>query len=318
MESFWQDVKYGTRMLRKSPGFTLVVVLTLALGISANTAIFSVVDALLLRPLPFQDPERLVVVWGTRPEVGREEASLPDFADWRAQNKTFDALAAGAPNSVTLTGQDEPERLTGAAMTANFLSVLGVQPILGRSFLPEEDRPGGPRAVILSHGLWQRRFGEDRGVLGRTMTLDGQGYTMEQVLGIALRQPRFAMTLLALFAAVALALAGVGIYGVMSYLVEQRTHEFGIRMALGAQGGNILALVIREAFTMAVIGLAAGLAAALILTRFLGSLIFGISPNDLLTFSLVALLMVGVALVACFVPARRATRVDPVVALRYE
>jgi len=106
METIWQDVKYGTRMLRKNLGFTFVVVLTLALGISANTAIFSVVDALLLRPLPFQDPERLVVVWGTRPEVGREEASLPDFADWRAQNMTFDALAAGTTQNVTLTGQD--------------------------------------------------------------------------------------------------------------------------------------------------------------------------------------------------------------------
>ena len=802
METLWQDLKYGARMLRKNLGFTLVAMLTLALGISANTAIFSVVDALLLRPLPFQDPERLAVVWGTRPEVGREEASLPDFADWRAQNKTFEALAAGTTQNVTLTGQEEPERLIGAAMTANFLSVLGAQPTLGRSFLPEEDRPGGSRAVILSYGLWQRRFGGDRNALGQTMNLDGQGYTivgvapvfmqlppgaelwvplardpaqtgrrndflfvvgrlkpgvsiqqantdlntimarlekeypdtntlwrtdviplqeqlvgqvrpallillgavgfvlliactnvanlllaraavrerevavraalgasrarlvqalltesvllgllggglgvvaafwgvdvllrtapgnlppvnqveinsrvlaftallslvtgllfglapalqlartdlneslkegsrgagtgtgrrnlrrllvisqvalsfvlligagltirslyrvmnvqpgfnreglltmqvplsrtkyterqqlsavyerllerlhgipgvraatltnpmplsggmrmwsfridgrpapppeaqqdasillvggsymetmgipmlqgrgfspqdiqrpevavisrafahryfngedpighrltfgdpaspdaqwltivgvaedvrhqalerqtyptiyvpysalsaanmalvvrasgdpmvlvptlrgvvrevdadvaiyavrtMEQVLGNALRQPRFAMTLLSIFAGVALALAGVGIYGVMSYLVEQRTHEFGIRMALGAQGNNILALVVREAFILAAIGLGFGLTAALVLTRFLGSLIFGVSPNDLLTFALVALLMVSVALIACFVPARRATQVDPVVALRYE
>jgi putative ABC transport system permease protein len=142
--------------------------------------------------------------------------------------------------------------------------------------------------------------------------------TMEQVLGNSLRQPRFAMTLLSLFAVVALVLAGVGIYGVMAYLVEQRTHEFGIRVALGAQGGNILTLVLREAFLLAASGLVVGLAAALILTRYMGSLIFGVSPNDLLTFSAVALVMVSVALIACFVPARRATRVDAVVALRYE
>jgi len=802
METLWQDVKYGIRMLRKSLGFTLVAVLTLALGISANTAIFSVVDALLLRPLPFRDPERLVVVWGTRPEVGREEASLPDFADWRAQNETFESLAAGTTQNVTLTGQEEPERLIAGVMTDNFLPVLGVQPILGRSFLPEEDRPGGPRAAILSYGLWQRRFGGDRGVLSRTIMIDGQGYTivgvapahmelppgaelwvplardpaqagrrndflfvvgrlkpgvtiqqanadlntimarlekeypdtntswrtevitlqeqlvgqvrpallvllgavgfvlliactnvanlllaraavrerevavraalgasrarlvqalltesvllgllggglgviaafwgvdvllgtasadlppvnqveinprvlgftallslltgllfglapalqltrpdlnealkegsrgtgtgtgrrnlrrllvvsqmalsfvlligagltirslhrlmnvqpgfnreglltmqvplsrtkyaerqqlsavyerllerlrgipgvrtatltnpvplsggmrfwsfriagrpapapevqqdanillvggsymevmgipklqgrgfspqdiqrpevavisrafarryfsnqdpighrltfgdpaspnaqwltivgvaedvrhtaleretyptiyvpysalsaanmalvvrasgdpmalastlrgvvreidpevavyavrtMDQVLGNALRQPRSAMVLLSIFALVALVLAGVGVYGVMAYLVEQRTHEFGIRMALGAQGGNILALVLREAILLAAFGLGAGLAGALVLTRYLGNLIFGVPPNDLLTFSLVGLVMVSMALIACLVPARRATRVDPVVALRYE
>src|SRR5262245_32019215 len=185
IETFWQDICYGARMLVKNPFFTLVAVLTLSLGIGANTAIFSVINAVLLRPLPYPDPDRLVIVWGYHPEIGREEASLPDFADWREQSKSFEHMAATAVRSYSFTSNEEPERLIGAAITADFFSALRIQPILGRGFLPEEDRRGAPRVVVLSHGFWERRFGSRADVMGQSITLNGLDYT---VVGIAPRQ----------------------------------------------------------------------------------------------------------------------------------
>ncbi len=182
VETFWQDICYGARMLVKNPFFTLIAVLTLALGIGGNTAIFSVVNAVLLRPLPYVEPDRLVIVWGYHPEIGREEASLPDFADWREQSRSFELMAAAAVRSYSFTGKEEPERLIGAAVTADFFAALRTQPVLGRSFLPEEDRSGAPRVAVLSHGLWQRRFGSKTDVIGRSITLNGLDYT---VVGIA-------------------------------------------------------------------------------------------------------------------------------------
>ena len=191
LETFWQDLRYGARMLLKQPGFTAVAVITLALGIGANTAIFSVVNAVLLRPLPYEDPDRLVVIWGTHPHVGREVASLPDFVDWREQCRSFELMAATTSRSFervppgwnfSLTGGEEPERLIGDYVTDDFFTVLGIPPVLGRSFLPEEHRPGGPHVVVLSHGLWQRRFGSNPDIVGRAITLNGQDHT---VVGIA-------------------------------------------------------------------------------------------------------------------------------------
>src|SRR5262245_13530187 len=182
IETFWQDICYGARMLVKNPFFTLVAVLTLALGIGANTAIFSVVNGVLLRPLPYVDPDRLVIVWGYHPEIGREEASLPDFADWREQSRSFEHMAASAVRSYNITSKEEPERLIGAAVTADFFTALRIQPIIGRSFLPEEDRRGAQRVVVLSKRLWQRRFASNPDVLGRSITLNGLDYT---VVGIA-------------------------------------------------------------------------------------------------------------------------------------
>ncbi|MBO0860517.1 MAG: ABC transporter permease [Chloracidobacterium sp.] len=188
LETFWQDLRYGARMLLKQPGFTFVAVITLALGIGANTAIFSVVNAVLLRPLPYEDPDRLVFIWGAHPQVGREVASLPDFADWREQSRSFERMAAHHPLNFSLTNGEEPERLIGAAVTADFFTVLRIQPALGRWFLPEEDRSGAPRVVILNHGLWQRRFNSNPDVLGRTITLNARNYT---VVGIAPARFRF-------------------------------------------------------------------------------------------------------------------------------
>src|SRR5262245_60636428 len=182
LETFWQDLRYGARMLLKQPGFTVVAVITLALGIGANTAIFSVVNAVLLRPLPCEDPDRLVVFW-TAPQQGRTEAcSLPDFADWREQSRSFERMAAFTDRAFNLTGVGEAERLNGQVITSDLFPALSIPLAFGRNFLPEEDRPGVSGVVILSYGLWQRRFGSNPDVVGHSVTIDGRDHT---VVGIA-------------------------------------------------------------------------------------------------------------------------------------
>jgi putative ABC transport system permease protein len=179
MESFIQDLRFGARMLLKQPGFTSIAVLTLALGIGANTAIFSIVNAVLLRPFPYKEPERLVVVQERENAGAGFSPSYPNFVDWRAQNTAFESISAVRGNeSFNFTGAGEPERLQGRLVSAEFFSTLGVKPLVGRDFLPEEDRPGAAPAVILSYGLWQRRFGNDPGVIGRQLTLNNQSYTV--------------------------------------------------------------------------------------------------------------------------------------------
>ena len=174
-----QDIRYGFRMLLKRPSFTLIVVLTLALGIGANTTIFSVVDAVLLNPLPYKDPTRLMVVWETNKHLSpefrnRNEASMGNFLDWRSRNQVFDQLAALVDSTVNLAGTGEPEKLQSYVVTTNFFQALGVQPMLGRAFLPEEERPGSPAVVILSHDLWQRLFNSDRDLASKSLTIDGK------------------------------------------------------------------------------------------------------------------------------------------------
>ena len=178
VEELWQDLRYGARMLLKQPGFTLIAVLTLALGIGANTAIFSVVNAVLLRPFPYEAPERLMIL---QEHYGAEASSVsyPKFADWRDQNTVFDSMAAVRTNeSFNLTGAGEPERLQGRTVSAAFLSTLGIRPLLGRDFLAEDDRPGAAPAAILSYGFWRRRFGEDLTIIGKQLTLNDQGFTV--------------------------------------------------------------------------------------------------------------------------------------------
>jgi putative ABC transport system permease protein len=183
MGTLWQDVRFGLRLMAKKPGFTFIGVLALALGIGANTAIFSVVNAVLLSPLPYQHPERLVWIWETNPggDIKTEPASMPNFNDWRTQSQSFEEIAGFSNAAVTLTSEHEPERIPGSIITANFFSVLGVQPLMGRSFAAEENGPKGARVVILSHGLWQRRFGGNPNIVGQVITLNGNPY---QVVGV--------------------------------------------------------------------------------------------------------------------------------------
>lgn len=178
----WQDVKQAFRVIKGKPALTAAVVLTLGLGIGANSAIFSVVNALLLRRLPYASPDQLVLVWGNNPQlqVGFDElpTSPPNYIDWRDQNTVFEQMAAFRAWPVNLTGFDKPERLSGARVSSNLFSTLGVQPVKGRDFLPEDDREGTQKVVIISQGLWKQRFGESPEAVGSTLLLNSESYTI--------------------------------------------------------------------------------------------------------------------------------------------
>src|SRR5580692_7075812 len=181
MHRLLQDARYALRLLAKSPGFSAIAILTLALGIGANTAIFTVVNAVLLRPLPFQDPSRLVIVAEKSP-YPTISTSYQNWLDWRDQSHSFESVEATRPSTIALTGGGQPERLTSQNMTAGIFPLLGVKAILGRTFLSEEDRSGGNPVVLISYGLWQRRFGGSREIIGENIDLDSQPYTVVGVL----------------------------------------------------------------------------------------------------------------------------------------
>jgi predicted permease len=185
MGNLLQDIRYGIRTLAKNPGFTIVAVLTLALGIGANTAIFSVVQNVLLRPLPYAEPDQLVEIFNTYPpQVPRGGLSPGDYADWKQQNQSFSEMGAYVRISqgFNLTGDGEPQRVLASYASAGLFPMLGAHVVTGRSFVPEEDRAGSEPVVILGHRLWQSRFGGDPRVVGRTIALDNQRYTVVGVL----------------------------------------------------------------------------------------------------------------------------------------
>jgi len=182
LEALIQDLRFGLRMLRKSPGFTAVAVLTLALGIGANTAIFSFVDAVLLKPLPYPQPERIVSLWEKAPEFAYNSISTLNFLDWERQNRSFQFLSAIARDTVTLTGSDSPVELNVHRVSASYFKVLGVGAALGRTFAPDEDQVGKDQEVVLSNRIWRSRFGGDPEVIGRGITLDAKSYTIIGVL----------------------------------------------------------------------------------------------------------------------------------------
>ena len=394
--TFIRDCRHALRALLHSPGFSLVATITFALGIGVNTAVFSVFNGVLLRPLPYPDPDRITMIWmdNRRQAIKEDITSYPTYRDWRAQSTSYAHMAAYSGTAFNLTGAEEPERLQGAQTTASFFDVMGLRPVIGRLYTEAQETPGNDAVVLLSHGLWQRRFGGATDVLGRTITLNGQpheiigvmpaalqvpadaelwkplapsegarnargafwlpvigrlkpGVTVEQaqteMSGIAARleeafpankgfgvetlesqlsetltSPRFRAVLLASFAIIALLLASIGIYGVTAHAVGQRTHEVGIRMALGAGRGDVLKMIVAQHLAPALIGLAIGLAGALALSRLLRTMVYGVGMTDPITFMSMALALLLVAAAACWIPARRATRVDPLVALRAE
>lgn len=177
-----KDLRYGLRMLTKNPGVSAIAVLTLTLGIGVNTAIFSVVSAVLLNPLPYKDPDRLVSIWENTPDHGKSRAAPANFLDWKKQNTVFQDVAAFGGATATLTGDGDPEQLSGTAVTPGYFEVVGVQPALGRTFQPEEYQLGRDQVAILSHGLWQRRFGADKNIIDRKITLDGSSWTVIGVM----------------------------------------------------------------------------------------------------------------------------------------
>ena len=184
LEEFWQDLRYAARTLRLSPGFAATAIIALALGIGANTAIFSVVNNVLLQPLGYPEPDRLVALELSGPRGNANITSIPKYEMWRAQTQVFQYVAAydlGGPG-VNLTGGDRPEQLKGIRVSADFFPVFGASTIAGRPFTPEEDRPGGPDLVVISDGLWHSRFGGDPKLIGNTILLGGEPYVVTGVL----------------------------------------------------------------------------------------------------------------------------------------
>lgn len=187
METLWQDLRYAARMFAKSPGFTGVAVLTLALGIGANSSIFSLINAVLLRPLPFKEPDRLVMVWERRQSSG--DSNIPvsgqEFAAWREQSSSLEDVAILQGLALNLTGAGDPAKIPALSVSPEFFPALGLQPVLGRTFLPGEDQAGDKRIVVLNAGLWKRRFGSDPDIIGKAVTLSDQSYTVVGVMSWA-------------------------------------------------------------------------------------------------------------------------------------
>jgi len=189
MQTIWQDMRYGARMLLKNPGITFVVILALALGIGANTAIFSVVNAVLLRPLPYEDSDQLVFLSETSKTMDEISVSYPNFSDWRNQNNVFEKIGVYNRESYNLIGGGEPERILTAQTSADLFSALRIQPAIGRLFTNEEDRPGGQPVVVLSYGLWQRRFGGQWSILNQQLTFNNKSYTVIGVMPQSFQYP---------------------------------------------------------------------------------------------------------------------------------
>ncbi|HEV2708113.1 MAG TPA: ABC transporter permease [Pyrinomonadaceae bacterium] len=188
LESFWQDLRFGTRVLVRKPGFAATAVLTLALGIGANTAIFSVVNAVMLKPLPYEDADRLVMLTERHEKIPTRAVSYANFLDWRDRNQAFEAMSTVRRWYLTLTGTGQPERLAAGMVTSDYFSIMRVKPLMGRDFLREEDRPGANYVTILSYGFWQSRFGGDESIIGQSITLDNRPFTVIGVMPPVFRQ----------------------------------------------------------------------------------------------------------------------------------
>ena len=186
-----REFRYALRQLLRQPGFTIIAVVALALGIGANTVLFSAINTLFLRPLSYPHPEQLVRVWGSFPERGLDRAnvSFPRFSTWREQQQSFTEFSAQSFTGFTLTGRGDPENLNGVRVTENFFRALGVQPLFGRVFTPEEDKPGGANVAVLTHTFWQKRFGGDQNILGQSVTLNGAPFTVIGVMPPSLKFP---------------------------------------------------------------------------------------------------------------------------------
>src|ERR1035438_10003417 len=191
MGSILQDLRHGVRVLLKTPGFTLLALLTLALSIGANTAVFSVVNAVLLRPLPFEKPQEIVAVWEQRPHENsfRGGISALDFVDWRRMSKSFSNIALYDSGQYNLTGAGDPERISGAAVSPGFLEALGVRPQMGRGFDNTAEQPGHNGEVLITYGLWQRRFGSDPAIVGKSAGINGEPFSIAGVLPKDFRFP---------------------------------------------------------------------------------------------------------------------------------
>ncbi|HEV7472735.1 MAG TPA: ABC transporter permease, partial [Pyrinomonadaceae bacterium] len=178
MQSLLKDIRYGIRSLLKRPSLTVLAIVTLALGIGANTAMFSVINAVLIRPLPYNEPDRLVWMNETGPEVANRMVSYPNFQDWQARSSSFEAMSSFRGWSVTMTGRDQPLDLNARMVAADYFKVMRVSPLLGRSFSVEEDKPGAPLVTVISYGFWQKQFAGDPNIVGKSIVLDDRPFTV--------------------------------------------------------------------------------------------------------------------------------------------
>jgi putative ABC transport system permease protein len=287
MTSLWQDVAYGFRTMWKKPGFTIVAALSLALGIGANTVVFSLINGLLLRPLDFPDANRLVWVWSVPLKI---VGVVGDIRLSRTQRQA-------QPIMYVPHRQQTPRWLgPGWAERSAMYFILRTS--------------GNPKGMIPAMRNALSEVEPDKA--------PGNIRTVVEYLDRQVQYDRMYMLLLGIFGGIATVLAAIGIYGVMAYAVAERTREIGIRMALGASSGNVLKLVVRRAFILVGIGLVLGLGGAFALTRVISSALWEVKATDPLTYASVSFLLVLVALCACLIPTQRAVSVDPTVALRHE
>jgi hypothetical protein len=286
MSTLLQDIRFACRKLVKSPGLTIVAVLTLALGIGANTAIFGTIDAILLKPQPHGDAERILTLWQSDREAGtaRGWVAPANFIDWRERSQSFEVLAAMEPFSLDYLGTDGP------------VSILLVR------------ASGDPANLVATIRARLEELEPLRSVY-EIAPLDG-------LIGDVYAQNRAHTFLLTLFRMTALALACLGIYGTLSYVVNLRRREVGLRVALGAQHGNIVKQFLSKALRIVAIACVVGLALSLAFARALSGMLYGVTPQDPATLAAVVFLVVGAAALAATLPAARAARIDPMQALR--
>ena len=353
------ELKHALRTLRSKPGFSAISVLTLALTIGAATTVFSLFDAVLLRPFPYKDPERLVRIRTEQPQIAGSvvDASIYDFWDWRRQATSFSGMAAYVSYSNNLTGEGPARSVRMTFATPELFSVL----FPGRSPIGEQIRwgtnqdydpwtsvigvvgntrwhPAEPRSGAEVYWSYLQYPSPNNNLIVRTTT-DPDSLveairrtiqevnpdfavesvqTMDTLIGESVWQRRLWAFVLATFATLALVLAVIGLYGVMSYIVSQRARDWGIRLAIGASPASVVALVLRGGMALVSTGIAVGLALAFVAARYLSSVLFGVAPTDAATFVLVPAVLATVALAACAAPAFRASRIDPLIALRQE
>src|SRR5579871_6728884 len=190
MDTLFHDLNFAIRMLLKKPGFTVVALITLALGIGANTSIFSVVNTVLLQPLPYDHPEKIMQIWEANLRTGEKDSSISSYniTDWQQRNKSFDCIAAYKGSNLSLTGGDLAERIIGYSVSADFFKALGISAAIGRTFTADEDKPGNNHVVVLGYGLWQRRFGSDEKIVGQSIIVNTEKYN---VIGVMPRDFQF-------------------------------------------------------------------------------------------------------------------------------
>ncbi len=345
LETLWQDMRYGARVLRRAPRFTIAVVLVLGLGVGMTTAVFAVVDSVLLNAVPFADAQRLVELNRFGPTGGGPGQPAAMVESWRNEEALFDGVEAYVRVERVFIGGREPETMQGARVSPGLLPLLGVAPALGRGFTPDETLG---TVAIIGHATWMTRFGGDAppqadaalvsrdladrlwppgadpiGLLKQQvwrldLELPVTVHALDDVVAATLAQPRFVTTLLAAFALLAVLLAGAGLYAVVAYETSVRTREIGVRVALGATRGAVIRQVLGSSLLQSVAGIVLGLLGALALARLLAPLLYGIAPTDPTTFAVAAVLLFAAAAAGAWLPARRAAATEPMMALRTE